>query len=216
MRPTDHLKSICADNWQAATSHPFCDALADGTLELDKMCNYLVQDYQFVDGFVRLLASMIAHAPTLADSVPAAQFLAVITGAENTYFLRSFDALDVSDAQWQNAEVAAPTKAFQGLMAQAAASGNYAQMLAVLVVAEWVYLTWATPKNPPATKLPFYFAEWVTLHAGAGFEGVVEYLRSQLDQVWDQLDTAAQKDVEETFCKAVQLERDFFDAAWRD
>jgi len=216
MRPTDHLKSICADNWQAASGHPFCDALADGSLDLDKMRNYLVQDYQFVDGFVRLLASMIAHAPTLADSVPAAQFLAVITGAENTYFLRSFDALGISDDQWQNADLGAPTKGFQALMAQAAASGNYAQMLAVLVVAEWVYLTWATPKNPPATALPFYFAEWVTLHAGAGFEAVVEYLRSQLDQVWDQLDTAAQKDVEETFCKAVQLERDFFDRAWRD
>lgn len=214
MRPTDHLKSLCADDWVAATKHPFCDALADGTLHPDKMRGYLVQDYQFIDGFVRLLASMIAHAPTLADSVPAAQFLAVITGPENTYFLRSFEALGVADAAWQNAELQPATKGFQDLMAQAAASGRYEEMLAVLVVAEWVYLSWATPFNPPKADAPFYFAEWITLHAGAGFEGVVEYLRTQLDRQWDGLDAKQRANVETVFCKAVQLERAFFDASW--
>lgn len=216
MRPTDHLVSLCVEDWQAATKHPFCDALADGMLDLDKIRGYLVQDYQFIDGFVRLLASMIAHAPTLKDSVPAAQFLAVITGPENTYFLRSFEALGVSDDAWRYAELKPATKEFQKLMAEAVASGKYEQMLAVLVVAEWVYLSWATPHNPPKRELPFYFAEWVTLHAGVGFEGVVEYLRDQLDRQWAGLPIDQQANVEQVFCKAVKLERDFFDASWND
>ena len=214
MRPTEHLKSLCADDWDAATKHDFCDALADGTLDLDKMRSYLVQDYQFVDGFVRLLASMIAHAPTLADSVPAAQFLAVITGPENTYFLRSFEALGVKDIDWQNAPLKQPTKGFQELMAKAVASGKYEEMLVVLVVAEWVYLSWASPFNPPKANTPFYFAEWITLHAGEGFEDVVEYLRGQLDKVWLELNHDQRKNVERVFCKAVQLERAFFDVSW--
>ncbi len=214
MRPTDHLKSLCADDWAACTKHPFCDHLADGSLDLDKMRGYLVQDYQFIDGFVRLLASAIAHAPTLADSVPAAQFLAVITGPENTYFLRSFEALSVDDTEWQNADLKPATSGFQALMAQAASSGKYEEMLAVLVVAEWVYLTWATPVNPPKEGLPFYFAEWITLHAGDAFEGVVEYLRSQLDVQWMTLDETQRANVEQVFCRAVKLERDFFDASW--
>ncbi len=213
MRPTDHLKSLCVDDWAAATQHPFCDALADGSLDLDKMRGYLVQDYQFIDGFVRLLASAIAHAPTLADSVPAAQFLAIITGPENTYFLRSFEALGVEDTEWQNADLKPATKGFQALMAQAATSGKYEEMLAVLVVAEWVYLSWATPVNPPKDDLPFYFAEWITLHAGDGFEGVVEYLRNQLDAQWETLNDAGRANVEAMFCKAVELERDFFDVS---
>ncbi|KAB7615316.1 TENA/THI-4 family protein [Amylibacter sp. SFDW26] len=214
MRPTDYLISLCPEDWDAATKHPFCDALADGTLDLDKMRGYLVQDYQFIDGFVRLLASAIAHAPTLADSVPAAQFLALITGPENTYFLRSFEALGVTDIEWQNAELKAATMGFQELMTQATSSGKYEEMLAVLVVAEWIYLSWATPVNPPKDDLPFYFAEWITLHAGEGFEGVVEYLRSQLDAQWGTLDAAGRANVEQVFCKAVKLERDFFDASW--
>ena len=174
---------------------------------------YLAQDYQFIDGFVRLLASAIAHAPSLADSVPAAQFLAIITGPENTYFLRSFEALGMDETA-QSPSPAPATAGFQNLMAVAAASGRYELMLAVLVVAEWVYLSWATPVNPPKDDLPFWFAEWITLHAGEGFEGVVEYLRRQLDKTWETLDQQARQEVESLFLRAVALERDFFDAAY--
>ncbi len=213
MRPTQHLRQLAADDWHAATTHAFTTELANGTLPLDKMRWYLAQDYQFIDGFVRLLASAIAHAPSLADSVPAAQFLAVITGPENTYFLRSFEALGV-DKTRQSPDPAPATRDFQALMAQAAASGRYELMLAVLVVAEWTYLSWATPVNPPRKDLPFWFADWITLHAGAGFEGVVEYLRDQLDQVWPTLNATAQQEVEALFARAVALERAFFDASY--
>ncbi len=215
MRPSDFLRSLADDDWQAATNHVFCKELADGTLPLEKMSYYLVQDYKFVDGFVRLLASMIAHAPSLADSVPAAQFLAVITGPENTYFLRSFEALGVSFEE-QNAPASEVTKAFQNVMKKAVNSGSYLQMLAVLNVAEWSYLTWATPFNPPKNDLPFWFAEWITLHAGDGFEGVVTYLREQLDNAWETADSDEQEAAKALFTEAVSLERQFFDLAYQD
>ncbi|NOD67198.1 MULTISPECIES: TenA family protein [unclassified Ruegeria] len=209
-RPTEMLRLGRSDDWQAATTHAFTRELSDGTLPEDKMRWYLQQDYQFVDGFVRLLASAIAHAPTLGDSVPAAQFLAVITGPENTYFLRAMEALGTEPST----QPAPATRAFQDLMAEAVASGRYQNMLAVLVVAEWVYLSWASPENPPKDDLPFWFAEWITLHAGEGFESVVEYLRGQLDKVWQTLNTAEQAEVTRLFHRAVELERDFFDAAY--
>ncbi|MEO0372039.1 MAG: TenA family protein [Pseudomonadota bacterium] len=211
MRPTDHLKAENAENWAAATKNPFTDALADGALSRDKMAGYLQQDYLFIDGFVRLLASMIAHAPSIEDSVPAAQFLALITGPENTYFLRSFEALNIPQAGSAEPE----TAAFQELMARARASGRYELMLGVLVVAEWVYLDWATPFEDRAEDLSFWFGEWITLHSGPGFAGVVAYLRTQLDQVWPTLDAAAQDEVRLIFAEAVTLERAFFDASWR-
>ncbi|WP_300065962.1 TenA family protein [uncultured Ruegeria sp.] len=209
-RPTDMLRQGKSADWQAATMHALTRELADGTLPEHKMRWYLEQDYQFVDGFVRLLASAIAHAPSLADSVPAAQFLAVITGPENTYFLRAMEALGTEPSN----DAAPATRAFQDLMAEAATSGRYENMLAVLVVAEWVYLTWASPENPPKDELPFWFAEWITLHAGDGFESVVDYLRSQLDKVWPTLNTSAQAEVTQLFHRAIELEREFFDAAY--
>lgn len=210
MRVTDRLKQKVAEDWMLATRHPFTAALADGTLEPDLMRGYLQQDYLFIDQFVRLLATTIAHAPTLADSVPAAQFLGVITGPENTYFLRSFEALGIQP----NATPTPETVNFQNLMEEARLSGRYEIMLAVLVVAEWVYLEWATPFVDRVDDLPFWFGEWITLHSGEGFESVVEYLRSQLDTVWDGLEDHEQAIVEEYFCEAVKRERAFFEGAW--
>ncbi|MEP3275654.1 MAG: TenA family protein [Stappiaceae bacterium] len=208
------LKTANQRIWAEATTHPFCRELADGTLPPAKMVAYLVQDYTFIDAFVRLAASAIAHAPSLADSVPLAQFLAVITGPENTYFLRSFDALGVKETQWRDPELWPVTRDFQQTMRDAAQSGSYEKMITVLIVAEWVYLSWASPVNPPENGLPFYFSEWITLHAGPDFEGVVAYLRGQLDKLWPTFSPGQQDGVRRAFEHMVMLEKRFFDAAY--
>lgn len=213
MRVTDRLQSEFSTDWNAATDHVFCKELADGTLPVEKMKWYLAQDYKFVDRFVRLLATTIAHAPTLADSIPAAQFIALVTGPENTYFLRSFEALNMTPEE-QTPPTAPSTLAFQDLMHEAQVSGRYEQMLAVLVVAEWSYLTWANRYLDYSADLPFWFSEWIDLHSGDGFESVVEYLRSQLDQVWGGLSDQQKANASNMFARAVKCERDFFDASY--
>jgi len=213
MSATKNLKDANLSNWKAATNHAFCKELANGSLPIEKMRWYLIQDYKFVDNFVRLLATAIAHAPTLADGVPAAQFLGLVTSTENTYFLRSFEALNVSQAS-QNSPADPVTVAFQELMAEARHSGRYEQMLAVLTVAEWSYLSWGEQFTDYSEELPFWFAEWIDLHSGPGFEGVVTYLRGQLDAIWDDLTDEQRTKAAEMFSRAVVCERDFFDAAY--
>jgi thiaminase/transcriptional activator TenA len=210
MRPSDALRSEAATLWQATTTHAFTEALADGSLPAETMAGYLQQDYLFLDGFARLLACAVAHAPSLADAVPAAQFLALITGPENTYFLRSLEALGVPST----APVSPEARAFQEIMEEARVSGRYECMLAVLLVAEWTYLDWASPHEARAAELPFWLGEWITLHSGPGFAGVVAYLRDQLDQVWPGLGAAEQARAAELFHRALRLECAFFDAAW--
>ena len=128
--------------------------------------------------------------------------------------MRSFEALGVSEAD--QAIAAAPeTAAFQSLMEQARRSGRYEQMIAVLVVAEWTYLSWAERYEGYDADLPFWFAEWIDLHTGEGFAGVVAYLRGQLDASWDGLEAPQQAEATRLFQAAVQCERAFFDAAYR-
>ncbi|WP_299656426.1 TenA family protein [uncultured Jannaschia sp.] len=213
MRLTEALRDRCAEDWAAATDHAFCAELAANTLPEEKMRWYLIQDHKFLEEFVRLLATALAHAPTLEDAIPAAQFLALITGTENTYFERSFEALGV-DASDRAAAPASETAALLEIMAAARRSGRYAEMLAVLCVAEWSYLEWGERHASAASGLPFWFREWIELHSGEGFRGVVEYLRTQLDRAWDDLDTEDRARVEDVFGETVRLERKFFDAAY--
>ena len=215
MRPSEQLKQTCIDDWSAATTHPFCIELADGSLPLEKMRVYLAQDYTFIDNFVRLAASAIHHAPTLPDRLPLAHFLGIIAGPENTYFQRSFDMLEVAQSERVTPELLKPTRDFQALMLKAANSGEYGNMVAVLCVAEWVYLSWAEPVVDAVTSLPFYFGEWITLHSGEYFESVIAHLRTQLDTAFSHADTEQQQTMQDYFQQAVLLEKQFFDACYK-
>ncbi len=214
MSASETLRLASLKNWQAATEHAFCEELADGSLPLDKMAWYLIQDYSFLENFVRLAASAVAQAPSLADAIPMAQFLGVVTGPENTYFQRSFDALGLNVAKRDATPLGATTLAFNALMSKASKSGCYAEIMAVLSVAEWSYLTWASRHYPPKEELPFYFAEWISLHAGPDFEALAAYIRAQFDQAWENLDVPGRERVAAVFAEAVLLERRFFEDSY--
>ena len=67
---TEWLRSEAGGDWNSITTDPFVEQLAAGTLPNATLARYLVQDHKFVDAFMVLLASMVAHAPTLEDRVP--------------------------------------------------------------------------------------------------------------------------------------------------
>lgn len=212
-RFTDWLRELSEPTWTQATEHRFTRELADDTLDDAVFRHYLVQDYSFVDRFVSLLGFAIGRAPSLAERIRLSRFLDAVTSEENTYFQRSFDTLGVSDRDRTEPELAPPTRGFHELMKEASEAGSYEEILAVLVVAEWLYLSWATAvKDCSPSK--FYFAEWIELHAGDTFQEFVEWLRGQLDRHGPVLSPERRETVVELFLKAVRLEKEFFDAAY--
>ncbi|WP_029352226.1 TenA family protein [Bosea sp. 117] len=204
------LKAENAQDWKAAVEHRFVDEIFRGAVPTEVMRRYLVQDYQFIDRFVALLGAAIATADRFPSRIRFAQFAAMITSDENTYFQRAFDTLGVSEAERAAPALSPVTVAFQSLMGEAAQSRSYAACLAVLAVAEGLYLDWA---DRPGAALPPHFlhAEWITLHNNPGFAGFVGWLRGELDRVGEGLDAASTEQARSMFSRAVALERAFFD-----
>jgi thiaminase/transcriptional activator TenA len=215
----DWLRATVAGDWHAITHHPFTDAWGAAKVPTENLKSYLVQDHRFIDRFAALLAGAVSRAPTLADRIPGCQFLALITGQENTYCERSFVALGVTDNQRFATPDWEETAAFKDLMYQAMDSGIYANMLAVLAVAEGSYLGWAdrvAKQIGPNRPDDFWFAEWLDLHTGDYFESVVAYLFDQLDRIGPTLSDTERAECQARFAKATTLEVAFFDRAWQN
>lgn len=87
-------------------------------------------------------------------------------------------------------------------------------MVAVLCMAERVYLSWADQIEYDSETLPFYFQEWITLHKGEYFELVIEHLRVQLERAYEAADEAGKVEIADYFQQAVTLERQFFDGCY--
>lgn len=212
-RFTDWLRERAQPLWTQAVTHRFVRDLAEGTLPEAVMARYLVQDYAFLDQFVRLLGSAIAKAPGLAERLPLSRFLAVVTSDENTYFHRAFDALGVTEAERTKPDLREPTRGFHAVMAEAVAAKTYAETLVPLVVFEWLYLDWATSV---ADRRPgkFYLREWIDLHANPDFAAFVAWLRGQLDSAGPALLPRKQQAAAAVFRRTVDLEKAFFDDAF--
>jgi thiaminase/transcriptional activator TenA len=191
--------------------HRFVKELFAGAVPDAVMARYLIQDHRFLDSFLTLLGAVLASADTFAAKLRFARFIGMVSGEESTYFLRAFEALGVTEDRRAADPDTQPTAGFQAIMREAAQTRSYAAALSVLVVAEWLYLDWAS-RAPKPLPDNFVHAEWITLHDNPEFRGFVDFLRAELDRVGP-----AQADLcRDFYRRAVALELSFFEAAYAD
>ncbi|MCL7418655.1 MAG: TenA family protein [Halalkalicoccus sp.] len=211
-RFTDWLRERSEPNWTATTTHRFVEDLGAGTLSERVFARYLVQDYAFLETLVSLVGYGVGQAPDMESKSRLTAFLSAITGDEDEYFRRSFEALGVPESRWADPEMNPTTAGFRDLLVRGAHEGGYAETLAVLVPVEWSYLAWASAIEEPPEA--FYFAEWVELHATPEFEATVEWLRSELDTYGAACSERRQARLDALFSRAMAFEVAFFDAAF--
>lgn len=211
-RFSERLRADAEPHWAAAVGHRFTRALADDSLPDAVYARYLVQDYVFLDVLVRVVAHAIAAAPAMPAQSKLAAFLAAVTSEENDFFLRSFEALGVARADWSRGAPDPVTRRLATLMLDAARAG-YPEALAVLLPAEWIYLSWAREVKD-AAPARFYLKEWIDLHTAPEFAAFVGWLRAEVDRIGADLPPERQTRLSALFREMAELEVAFFDAAY--
>src|SRR5437588_10937743 len=210
-RFTEALRAASEPGWSQAVGHRFVKKLFTGALPDAVMARYLIQDHRFLDSFLTLLGATLASADTFEARVRLGRFIGMVSGEENTFFLRAFEALGVTEDRRTADPDTQPTAGFKAIMREAAERRSYAAALSVLGVAEWLYLDWAS-RAPPPLPDSFVHAEWITLHDNPEFRGFVDFLRAELDRLGP-----AQADLcRDFFRRAVALELSFFEAAYAE
>lgn len=208
------LVSRAGPDWAAATEHPFTKAIGDDAMPRQAYVRYLIEDYTFVADLASTLGYLVAKAPSMRSKARLSAFLAMLTSEENDYFERSFAALNVPKKVYQSAAQGPVTRQFSELLLNTAENGTYAEGLACLLCAEWVYLTWGKREAQKPRPSHFYLAEWIDLHAVSGFQEFVGWLREEMDAVGSVADPLMQEQIAAHFEKMCRLEVAFFEAAW--
>lgn len=208
---SEKLKQASEPDWSEAAGHRFVRELTAGTVADPVMARYLIQDHRFIDNFLTLLGAALSYADRFEARISLGRFIGMISGDENDYFLRSFKALGLTEAQRRDPPDSGPTGGLKRIMLEAARSGSYAAAISVLAVAEGLYLDWGQRCSPPYPP-NFLYAEWISLHNNDYFAGFVAFLRSELDRVGP-----AQAELcRDYFLRTVRLEREFFDDAYAE
>lgn len=208
----DALRTAAEADWAAAVDHRFIRELFAGTVDEAVLRTYVEQDYTFFTDFVALLGGCVATAPKPESKIRYAAQLGMLAADEDTYFTRALEAVGGENLQRRQNAWKQPTRDFNRLMHDAAQSQNYAQMLTVLLVAEWLYLDWGerTDLGEPDSWLHL---DWIELHRGDDFRSWSQFLLDELEEVWP-ADKPEQGRLTNLFCECVAVERAFFDAAY--
>src|SRR5271170_4097022 len=167
-RCTETLRATSEPDWSHAVRHRFVEELFAGAVPDAVMARYLIQDHRFLDSFLTLLGAALVSADTFAARLRFGRFIGMVSGEENTYFLRAFQALGITEDRRASDPDTQPTAGFKAIMREAAETRSYAAALSVLVVTEWLYLDWASRAPKPLSD-NFVHTEWIKLHDNPNF-----------------------------------------------
>ncbi len=212
MSLTQSLRQQYHALWERMVTHPFVHEMGEGTLPVAAFRRYFLQDYVFVNDLVAMTSMGMAKAPDLTAANHLNQFLTGILNPENDLFVRAFQALGASEAEYASASANPTTQAFGDFLSRVGLEGTFEDILIVLYVTEGSYLDWGTrlleagkqPDNP-------VYREWIDLHGPAVLGGLVSWIANHLDQA-DLSHRRAR--LEQLFRTALRYEYLFWEAAY--
>jgi thiaminase/transcriptional activator TenA len=208
------LREENAAIWEAMQTHRFVtDIMAD---RLDPLVfrRYLIFEHGFVETAILIFGHAMLKAPAFSQRRRLIGVLHSLAEEQLTYFAAVFRALGLApDAATQAMPQA--VRRFDGGMLAIAASGSYAEILTIMLAAEWMYGSWClraakTNIGEPALR------DWVLLHTEPGFLDQVAWLMGEIDREAAGLDEAARHRLSALFRAALELEVTFHEAAYKD
>ncbi|MDZ5076289.1 TenA family protein [Nesterenkonia sp. HG001] len=206
------LRAASAEDWDAAVHHRFVEELFASTVSDEVLARYLVQDYQFFDAFVAMLGACVATTDSKSARLRFSQQLGMLAADEDGYFQQAFTELGVPQQDVEDPQLTRTTEEFVAQMWEVAQARDYADLLVVLAVAEWLYLDWGELERelPTAPK----HRGWIDLHRGHEFRAWTQFLIDELNRVAPKDDDAAAR-LAVRWHRVVGIERAFFDAAYQ-
>lgn len=209
----EELREKSEPLWSKAVGHRFTQELGADTLSDDVYRHYLIQDYAFLETGVSLVAYGVAKAPDMIAKRELTKSLSILTGEENTYFERAFEALGVPPETYRDPELADVTEEFLGVLRDAGKHGSYLEIIATILPAEWIYFAWPTAQKSTSPKR-WYLKEWIDLHLIPDFEAYVTWLKEEIENRAAWANETERAAAEERFRRVVEMEVRFFDAAY--
>jgi thiaminase/transcriptional activator TenA len=204
-RFTEWLRTRARQPWDEMVGHRFVRECTEGTVSEPVFRAYLKQEYAFVTTSTTGLGYAIAQAPSMRETRHLVEALRGLVTDQRTYFEETFEALGVDG--WRDPDLRPSTRHFHDLVVRASATGGYAETLAPMVAAEWVYATWCRQ----AVRADEFGAtgavrRWIELHDEEQFQEHVAWLRDELDRLGPTLAERRRRAVADIFERVLEQE----------
>mgnify|MGYP001323216522 FL=1 len=198
--------------WEASLKHPFVQGIASGTLALDKFRYYMLQDAYYLKHYTKILAMLAAKASEAEDVeyfLGAARF---VHEAELDLHRTTFQALQVSEEEWENFEPAPTAYNYVSHMYQALFTGTLADAYAAILPCPWLYqeIGAALCGARPGVEL---YQQWIDLYSSEEMEQKIARQKAMMDR-FASMPGNDERTLTEHFKRSCYYEWQFWEMAW--
>jgi len=207
---SDEIRASAAVDWQEATSHRLFREIIDDRVDDRVFERYLRIEFGFIDTAAAALGAAIARAPNIDDRTILAAGLHDLLTSQVDFFVSALG----TDRTFMVPPSARGIHLHFDAMTR---SGDYAELLATMLAAEWLYQTWCSETLAEPSRRDIIRA-WTELHTSQAFTGHVAWLRQRVDTLSITPTSApvARARLGRAFQRALAAEVRFHDAAYDD
>jgi thiaminase/transcriptional activator TenA len=210
---SERMRSQCGETWNAALGHRFFREIATDAIDDRVFARYLRIEYGFVDTAAIALGYAVAKAPSFEERRRLALGLHGLVTDQEEFFVDAFERMAAPAEARTGLTPQGLSRPLHSLFLAVAEKEGYEEILACVLAAEWMYLTWCLKADQtPSSRT--YIRDWVALHAGGAFAKHVAWVRSEIDLRGPQLGDARQARLLAIFEQTLLAEAAFHDAAY--
>jgi thiaminase/transcriptional activator TenA len=207
------MQSEARGIWDAALGHRFFREVATDAIDDRVFARYLRIEYGFVDTAARTLGFAVAKAPSFHERRRLGLGLYGLVTDQEQFFINAFERMGAPREERKGLPAKEQALPLHALFLEVAETEGYEDILACVLAAEWMYLTWCSVADQSPSSRD-YIREWVALHAGGGFADHVAWVRSEIDTRGPALAESGQTRLAALFEQALKAEIAFHDAAY--
>lgn len=202
--------------WEACLEHPFLKELSNGTLEEDKFCFYVKQDYVYLKDYIKLFALGMVKSDSLEDIQAFSKCANAIVNIEMDAHIEYAKKFGITKGELQATKPNANNLSYTKFMLQVSTEGSLAELLAALLPCMWSYafIGSTLAKNEKALEHPLY-REWILTYADKEYNNHNKWCIELMDREAEGLPERELKKLEEIFILSSKYEYMFWDGCYK-
>jgi thiaminase (transcriptional activator TenA) len=209
-RFTDDLWAEAEPIWQAIVAHPFLAEIRSGILPIESFRYYVGQDYHYLEGFARTVATTLAKAPTAEHLSRIAR--RVLTPIERPLHERLFTLAGLDPLAVADLPLAPTNLAYQNHMIATATRGGLGEAAAALLPCPWTYHELGN--HLTAVDHPVY-GQWAVFYSEGLLAESTRAWRSFVDGEAAEAGPRTRAAMRRAFLQSMRYEWMFWDAAYK-
>ncbi len=216
MTTVERLLDATKEIWNSYYEHPFVKGIEDGTLDKEKFRYYIMQDFLYLQEYVKTFAIGVAKAKSNETTQAFSNYITLLTGSEMDIHHGYMGKFGVTQEELDQIPRALDNLSYTSYMLRVAYEETEVEILAAILSCGYSYELIAknmVKNNPDCVNHEFY-GDWITGYSSDGYAAGNTIFMDLLNRLTENYTEEQLQHLTDIFVACSRYEYLFWDFSW--